>query len=128
MSLPLHVLSQLTASAHYLPAPISAHAVAAAELANIPNPAPASPGPGSGAVATLLAWVKWLALAACAASAAAAGGMVAARSVTRRSELAAPRQTSLLLAIVGAGGVAGPLPPTHPALPPSPPLSPPPPP
>jgi hypothetical protein len=102
MSLPLHTLSQLTASAHYWLTPVRAHAIAAAQLANIPNPPPASPGPGSGAITTLLAWLKWLALAACAASAIAAGGMIALGSVTRRSELAARGKAGLVWAVVGA--------------------------
>jgi|HubBroStandDraft_1064217.scaffolds.fasta_scaffold20699_3 hypothetical protein len=93
MLLPLHDLSQLTASAH-------------SWLADIPNPAPASPGPGSGPLAALLAWMKWLALAACAASALAAGGMIAVGSVTRHAELAARGKTSLLWAVVGAVVVA----------------------
>lgn len=89
MSLLPHVLSQLAASA-----------------GNIPNPAPLSPGPGSGAVASLLAWTKWLALAACAASAVAAGGMIAVGSVTRRSELAARGKAGLAWSVVGAVVVA----------------------
>lgn len=89
MSLLPHVLFQLAASA-----------------GNIPNPAPASPGPGSGAVASLLAWTKWLALAACAASAVAAGGMIAVGSVTRRSELAARGKAGLAWSVVGAVVVA----------------------
>lgn len=69
---------------------------------NVPNPAPASPGPGSGAIATLLAWTKWLALAACAASAVVAGGMIAVGSVSRRSELAARGKAGLAWSVVGA--------------------------
>jgi hypothetical protein len=97
MSLLPHVLSQLAASAH---------TVVAAGLTNIPNPPPASPGPGGGAVATLLAWTKWLALAACAASAVAAGGMIAVGSVTRRAELAVRGKTGLVWSIIGAVVVA----------------------
>lgn len=89
MSLLPHVLSQLAASA-----------------GNIPNPAPASPGPGNGAIATLLAWTKWFALAACAASAVAAGGMIAVGSVTRRSELAARGKAGLVWSLIGAIVVA----------------------
>ena len=97
MSLQLHVLSQLTASAHH---------VIAAGGGNVPNPAPASPGPGSGAVAVLLAWLKWLALAACAASAVAAGAMIAVGSLSRRSELAARGKAGLAWSVVGAIVVA----------------------
>ena len=91
MSLLPHALSQLSASAHYLAGPIRAHAIAAG-AGNIPNPPPRSPGPGGGAIATLLAWTKWLALAACAASAVAAGGMIAVGNVTRRAEPRRPGQ------------------------------------
>jgi hypothetical protein len=90
----LHTLS-LLASAH-----------GAIRAAGIPNPAPASPGPGSGAVAELLSWVKWLALAACAASAVAAGGMIAIGSTTRRAELAERGKSSLLWSVIGAVIVA----------------------
>jgi hypothetical protein len=72
----------------------------------VPNPAPASPGVGGDAIAALLSWVKWLALAACAASAVAAGGMLAAGSVTRRAELAERGKTSLWWAVLGAVIVA----------------------
>ncbi len=89
----LHVLSELVASAHPW-------------LADVPNPPPASPGPGSGAVAALLAWAKWLALAACAASAVAAGGMIAVGSVSRRSELASRGKAGLAWSVVGAIVVA----------------------
>lgn len=89
----LHLLPQLAASAH-------------SWLADVPNPPPAIPGPGAGAVATLLAWAKWLALAACAASAVAAGGMIAVGSVTRRSELAARGKAGLVWSVVGAIVVA----------------------
>jgi hypothetical protein len=106
MSLPLHTLSQLTASAQYWLAPVRAHAIIAAQFANVPNPPPASPGPGSGAVTTLLAWLKWLALAACAASAIAAGGMIAVGGVTRRSELAARGKAGLVWSVLGAIVVA----------------------
>lgn len=103
MSLPLHVLSPLTASAHFWLAPVRA---LAAGLGGVPNPAPASPGPGSGAVAALLAWMKWLALAACAASAIAAGGMIAVGSVTQRSDLAARGKAALVWCVLGAIVVA----------------------
>jgi hypothetical protein len=86
MSLHLHALSQLAASA--------------------PNPAPAIPSVGGGAVTTLLAWVKWLALAACAASAVVAGGMMAAGSTTRRSGLAERGKLALLWSVAGAVVVA----------------------
>lgn len=89
MSLLPHVLSQLTGSTGY-----------------IPNPPPVSPGPGSAAIATLLAWTKWLALAACAASAVAAGGMIAVGSLTRRSELAVRGKTGLVWSVAGAIVVA----------------------
>jgi hypothetical protein len=89
----LHVLSQLAVSAHLW-------------LADVPNPPPASPGPGGGAVTTLLAWVKWLALAACAGSAVVAGGMIAVGSVTCRSELAARGKSGLVWSVVGAIVVA----------------------
>ncbi|HUZ24171.1 MAG TPA: hypothetical protein VMV07_10455 [Streptosporangiaceae bacterium] len=96
------ILSQLAASAHPGLLAISSGAAHAVQVANVPNPAPASPGPGGGAVTTLLAWVKWLALAACGASAIAAGGMIAAGSVTRRAELAERGKASLLWSVVGA--------------------------
>jgi hypothetical protein len=91
----LHTLSLLAASAH-----------GAIRAAGIPNPAPASPGPGSSAIAELLSWVKWLALAACAASAVAAGGMIAIGSTTRRAELAERGKSSLLWSVIGAVIVA----------------------
>jgi hypothetical protein len=100
-----HALSQLAASAHYLAGSFRAHVIAAGP-GNIPNPPPASPGPGTGAISTLLAWTKWLALAACAASAVAAGGMIAVGSVTRRAELAARGKTGLLWSVLGAVVVA----------------------
>ncbi len=106
MSLLPHVLSQLAVSAHHLIGPTRAHAALAAGLRDIPNPPPASPGPGNGAIATLLAWTKWLALVACAASAVAAGGMIAVGSVTRRAELAARGKAGLVWAVVGAVVVA----------------------
>jgi hypothetical protein len=112
MSLPLHILSQLAASSrpglHVLRAGAAGalHSARVAWTAGVPNPAPASPGPGSGAVTTLLAWVKWLALAACAASAVAAGGMIAVGSATRRAELAERGKASLLYAVAGAVVVA----------------------
>ncbi|HUC58064.1 MAG TPA: hypothetical protein VMA95_11735 [Streptosporangiaceae bacterium] len=87
-----HALSLLAASAHY--------------LGNIPNPPPASPGPGGGAIATLLAWTKWIALAACAGSAVAAGGMIAVGSVSHRADLAARGKAGLLWAVGGAIVVA----------------------
>jgi hypothetical protein len=99
MSLTPDTLSQLVASAH--PGLLALKA-SALHVSDIPNPAPASPGPGGGAVTALLSWVKWLALAACAASAIAAGGMIAAGSVSRRSELAERGKTSLLWSVVGA--------------------------
>jgi hypothetical protein len=102
----LHILSPLAASAHPVLAAARAQAAGIVRAAGVPNPAPASPGPGSNAIATLLSWVKWLALAACAASAVAAGGMIAAGSVTRRAELAERGKTSLLWAVVGAVVVA----------------------
>jgi hypothetical protein len=86
MSLHLHVLSQLAAS--------------------VPNPAPASPGVGGGAVTTLISWVKWLALAACATSAVVAGGMMAAGSTTRRSGMAERGKVALLWSVAGAVVVA----------------------
>jgi hypothetical protein len=107
MSLPLLTLSQLTANAHHWLGPVRAHAInTAAQFTNVPNPPPASPGPGSGAITTLLAWLKWLALAACAASAIAAGGMIAVGSVTRRSELAARGKAGLVWSVLGAIVVA----------------------
>lgn len=106
MSLPLQILSQLTASTHSWLLAIGTHAGDPVRLAEVPNPAPATPGPGGSAIAALLSWVKWLALAACAASAVAAGGMIAAGSVTRRAELAERGRASLLWAIVGAVIVA----------------------
>ena len=102
MSLPLHALSQLTASAQFWLAPVRAHATLAAQITNVPNPPPSSPGPGTGAITTLLSWLKWLALAACAASAIAAGGMIAVGGVTRRSELAARGKAGLVWSIIGA--------------------------
>jgi hypothetical protein len=84
----------------------AARASLAAGSPVVPNPPPASPGPGSGAIATLLGWLKWLALAACAASAVAAGGMIAVGGVTRRSELAARGKTGLVWSVVGAIVVA----------------------
>lgn len=104
MSLPLHVLSQLAASAQFGQAalalgPDHAHAAMAA---SVPNPAPLSPGAGGSAIRTLLAWVKWLALAACGASAIVAGGMMAAGSTTRRSELAERGKMALLWSVGGA--------------------------
>ena len=106
MSLLPHVLSQLAASAHHFIGPTGAHAALADGPGTIPNPPPASPGPGSGAIATLLAWTKWLALTACAASAVAAGGMIAVGSVSRRADLAARGKVGLVWAIVGAVVVA----------------------
>jgi hypothetical protein len=105
MPIPCHFLCQLTASGHAWGAALAARAGLPAGLA-IPNPAPASPGPGSGAIATLLAWAKWLALAACAISAVAAGGMIAIGSVTRRAELASRGKAALIWAVVGAFVVA----------------------
>lgn len=104
MSLAPHVLFQLTASAHGWRAALAPHA--GATTLTVPNPVPAGPGPGSGAIATLLAWAKWLALAACAASAVTAGAMIAVGSVTRRAELAARGKAGLAWSIVGAVVVA----------------------
>jgi hypothetical protein len=100
MSLPLHVLSPLAASVHLWRLTPGMHHLAAL-AANVPNPAPVSPGVGS-AVTTLIAWVKWLALAACGASAVVAGGMIAAGGVTRRSELAERGKAALLWSVIGA--------------------------
>jgi hypothetical protein len=86
MSPHLHALSQLAAS--------------------VPNPAPASPDAGAGAITTLIAWVKWLALAACAMSAVVAGGMMAAGSTSRRSGLAERGKVALLWSVAGAVVVA----------------------
>jgi hypothetical protein len=69
--------------------------------ASVPNPAPLSPAAG-GAIATLIAWVKWLALAACGASAVMAGGMIALGSTTRHTGLAERGKTALLWSVVGA--------------------------
>jgi hypothetical protein len=86
MPLHLHALSQLAAS--------------------VPNPVPASPGAGAGPITTLLAWVKWLALAACAMSAVVAGGMMAVGSTSRRSGLAERGKVALLWSVAGAVVVA----------------------
>jgi hypothetical protein len=102
MSLPLHVLSQLAANAQLGHAALGSEHAHAALAASVPNPAPLSPGAGGNAIRTLLAWVKWLALAACGASAIVAGGMMAAGSTTRRSELAERGKTALLWSIAGA--------------------------
>ncbi|HLX49441.1 MAG TPA: hypothetical protein VKS82_14025 [Streptosporangiaceae bacterium] len=69
---------------------------------NVPNPAPLSPAAGGTAIATLIAWVKWLALAACGASAVMAGGMIAIGSTTQRSGLAERGKTALLWSVAGA--------------------------
>src|SRR6185312_9666408 len=106
MSLLPHALSQLAASAHHLTGVLRAHAAIAAGPGKIPNPPPASPGPGSGAVSLLLAWTKWLALAACGASAVAAGGMIAIGNVSNHSNLAARGKTGLIWSVVGALVVA----------------------
>jgi hypothetical protein len=115
MSLLPHVLCQLTASGQYWLAPMKAHAdtlhaigtaAVAAGPPAVPDPSPASPGPGSGAITTLLAWLKWLALAACAASAVAAGGMIAVGSISRRSDLAARGKAGLGWSVLGAIVVA----------------------
>jgi hypothetical protein len=98
----LHSLSQLAASAHPALLALRAQPGAVLRAATVPNPAPASPGPGGGAIAALLSWVKWLALAACAASAVAAGGMIAAGTTTRRAELAERGKMSLLWSVIGA--------------------------
>jgi hypothetical protein len=103
---PLHGLSPLAASAHPVLLALRAQAAGVLHAVTIPNPAPTSPGPGGTAVAALLSWVKWLALAACAASAVAAGGMIAAGSVTRRAELAERGKTSLVWSVIGAVIVA----------------------
>jgi len=95
------VLSPLAASPHLWRLALGARHLSAALPANVPNPAPASPGVGS-AVTTLIAWAKWLALAACGASAVVAGGMIAAGGVTRRSELAERGKTALLWSVAGA--------------------------
>jgi hypothetical protein len=68
---------------------------------SIPNPAPVSPAAG-GAIATLIAWIKWLALAACGASAVMAGGMIAIGSTTQRTGLAERGKTALLWSVIGA--------------------------
>ena len=104
--LPLHILSQLAVSAHPALQSVRVQAAGLARLSSVPNPGPASPGPGGSAIADLLSWMKWLALAACAASAVAAGGMMAVGSVTRRADLAERGRTSLLWAVVGAVVVA----------------------
>jgi hypothetical protein len=104
--LPLHILSQLAANVHPALVTLQAQAAGVTHAASVPNPVPASPGPGGSAITTLLSWVKWLALAACAASAVAAGGMIAAGSVTRRAELAERGKMSLLWSVVGAVVVA----------------------
>ena len=101
MSLPMHVLFPLAASAHLWRLTPAAHHLGAALGANVPNPTPVSPGVGS-AVTTLIAWVKWLALAACGASAVVAGGMIAAGGVTRRAELAERGKAALLWSVGGA--------------------------
>ena len=99
-------LSQLAASAH----PGTAHAIRSRCWRLAPaacrTPLPASPGPAAAPSPTLLSWVKWLALAACAASAVAAGGMIAVGSVTRRAELAERGKDSLLWSVIGAVIVA----------------------
>jgi hypothetical protein len=100
MSLPLHVLLQLSASVH--PHLLSqGHARALALPENIPNPGPVSPGVG-GTVTTLLSWTKWLALAACSASAVIAGGMIAIGSTTQRTGLAERGKSALLWSVIGA--------------------------
>lgn len=103
---PLHILSPLAANGHAVLLALRAQADAVVRTSDVPNPAPASPGPGGSAIATLLSWVKWLALAACAVSAVAAGGMIAAGSATRRAELAERGKTSLVWSIIGAVIVA----------------------
>lgn len=103
---PLHDLSQLATNAHPALAALRMHTARLVQASGVPNPAPASPGPGGSAMTTLLSWVKWLALAACAASAVAAGGMIAAGSATRRAELAERGKASLLWSIIGAVIVA----------------------
>jgi hypothetical protein len=96
----LHTLSQLLANAH--PGLLATGPVrVSAAAANVPNPAPLSPAAG-GAIATLIAWVKWLALAACGASAVMAGGMMAIGSTTRRTGLAERGKTALLWSVAGA--------------------------
>jgi hypothetical protein len=83
------------------------HLHALSQLAiSVPNPAPAIPRAGGGAITTLISWVKWLALAACAASAVVAGGMMAAGSTTRRSGLAERGKLALLWSVAGAVVVA----------------------
>ena len=106
MSLPLHLLSELAASTQLGPLALRPDHLRALLVADVPNPAPLSPGPGGGAITALLAWMKWLALAACGASAIVAGGMMAAGSTTRRSELAERGKTALLWSVVGAIVVA----------------------
>ena len=100
MSLHLHVLSQLVASGQ--PGQLGPGHLRAVLAANVPNPAPVSPGAGGSAITALLAWAKWLALAACAAPAVVAGGMMAAGSTTRRSGLAERGKVALLWSVVGA--------------------------
>jgi hypothetical protein len=100
MSLPLHVLSQLSASGHLgLLAFRPGRLIAAS--GNVPNPAPANPGIG-GAVSTLISWVKWLALAACGACAVAAGAMIAVGNTTQRSGLAERGKSALVWSVIGA--------------------------
>jgi hypothetical protein len=96
----LHALSLLSASAH--PSSLARGPVlVSAATASVPNPAPLSPAAG-GAIATLIAWIKWLALAACGASAVMAGGMIAIGSTTQRTGLAERGKTALLWSVVGA--------------------------
>jgi hypothetical protein len=86
---------------------MSPHLLALSQLAaSVPNPAPASPGAGAGAITTLISWVKWLALAACAMSAVVAGGMMAVGSTSRRSGLAERGKVALLWSVAGAVVVA----------------------
>jgi len=101
MSPLLHALSPLAVNFHLAVTPRPDH-LGAAQAAGVPNPAPASPGAGGNAITTLLAWLKWLTLAACGASAVVAGGMIAAGSTTQRSGLAERGKTALLWSVIGA--------------------------
>ncbi len=73
----------------------------------VPDPAPqAPPGNAGSATSTLIAWLKWGALACCLASMVLAGGMIAVGNTSRRAELAERGKVTMICAVLGAIVVA----------------------